>query len=416
MKKIAILLIIVALTGCPSTGGGGGGGAAGEITSIGISGADGLARVSGGASGSIVSSATTAELVRFDDGEPTTVEWTAEGGGTVSVAVSAAKIIGDYLFVEYSYDGETCRQMARMSDGVVVDVPSPDNLKETVVLSGVTLGASVASSAGSSVVAYVSSSQIVAVDPSTGSSQVLSGSATVPSGAYLAVNSNLVPFAFTSSEKRGYPDGASPFDLDGTPTAITYYNARNGEASSGVREHSTVYDPATNTQYIIYWGGNQLVEISFNDNGSVNQSETSVTLPIDDARRIGYGQATPENSYFTDGYDNLYKITDLDPLTFDTIALDRNPGQWLDEAVYVDDRFYYKENSVSPTTTCRIRELDPDTGDERIIVTSTVDSLGDWTVIGGALIWTDDSGTWSTDLDTLTTEAYTVSAVEPVTE
>lgn len=392
MKRILTAVAVIAvLVGC-SSGGAGGTVDPGDIVSVGISGADGYARVWN----------SPAQLVRVDQGEPTHVDWTTDKGETVSVPVDEAKLVGNgFMLLKYTYEGESYTQMARKDTGELVDVPSPDNADRMV---------------NRAKSYYVAGAKILSVDPSNGKSAVLSGDETVPGSAFLAVNESDIPFAFTNSYKRSFP-AAGPRDLSGSPSAIRYYSTRNSETSSGSSTQSSVYDPVADQNYLIDWQAQTIRKMMLNDTGSVTEQDTtSFASPIAEARRIGSGQATPDNSYWTNGYDNLYEITALDPLTLNAIPLDKQPSIWLDEAQLVDGKFYYRENTDSPTTMSHVRELDIATGEERVLIDSHIDSLQEWQVVGGAVIWIDDAGSWKTDLSTLKTTAYSASDVEAVRE
>lgn len=391
MKTLLILTIALAALGCRSPVDSGE--PSGDIERVNITGADGFALVSN----------SPAQLVKMENGTPTHVEWETEGGDTVTVPVSNARRLGDdYLMVEYDYEDNRHRQAANRTDGVLSDVPSPDNWDRMRYRRNTAY--------------YVSGGRVVSVDPDTGSSQALTRAEdSIPSRAYLEVPDNGVPFLFSNDFMFGYPDPDTPVDNSGRNSAQRFYSALIG--AGNVSEQSTLYDPDTDRFLLLDWGNDNWRETELRTDGSTRESTSEAwATPMDKARRLGSGLPTPSNSLFTDGYAGVFEVELVDGApTLVQHDTDYAAGQWVEESLYVDGAYYYRTNpSGSGSMQLREHVLG---GSERHLIDLADEAEVEWTVAGGSLFWFDSNGDgWRMDLATETVESYEMSSIEAVTE
>jgi len=391
---VALVAAVVMLAGCPSTGSA----AAPSITTVGLAGADGYARVWN----------SPAKLVKIENSIPTAVTWTTTGGTEVNVPVGHAKMLGsDHMMLEYTYDDQTFDQSAQVATGALSDIASPGNWDRINYHAGKAF--------------YVSNGRLLAVDPSNGSAQEMTQATdNVPSSAHVVIAPSGTPFLFDQSFMHAYPTPETPTDLSGRVSATRFLEALNAGDSTGTGTHNAIYDPAENVFYVINWTGSEYWQTTMNADGSTNETgQTAFANPMaSGARRVGSGLPQPDNSVFTDGYNYaVYTVSIVSgTLSLNAIPVDYNAGQWVDKSFYIDGHYYYQTNEAVPRTTMEIRDVDISTGDEVQRVASTTTGLQRWTVTGGVLIWIDDTGSWSMDLATGDVSAYQAHDVQAVTQ
>jgi hypothetical protein len=240
---------------------------------------------------------------------------------------------------------------------------------------------------------------------------------TVPGSAYIAMPANGTPFAFGSTFKKSYPAPDNPVDISGRSSATRFHEAMVYASSSGTSKRSIVYDPGSDTYYILDWQNDNYRAIELASDGLTREEPvTSASWPFGTARRVGSGLPSPANSVFTDGYGNaVYEATiSGGAVSLSSTATDYNAGIFVEHSMLVDDKYYYQTNPGGAGT-MQIRELDISTGTERKL-TDVGDNIQKWEVTGGVLFWIDDSGSWEMDLDTGAVSEFQASDVKAVTQ
>jgi hypothetical protein len=386
-RILLMLLAILIILGCnlnnPS-------GEMADLTSVDLAGADGYLRVWN----------SPAKLNAVKSGETAEVTWTDELGQAVSVPVSESKLLGaDYMAMQYTYNETTTTAIADIATGDLVEIAAPSNWGEIEYRDGQMY--------------YIGNGAIRRIDPAVGTNHILSSDDEVPGGATLTLGDSLVPFALSGTFKKSYP-AAGPRDLSGSPSAIRMYDGLS--VSGSVKSHSLIYDSATDTHYMIHWTGDEYWEQQLGDDGSITDG-AAVTLadnPFSGARRVGSGEARPDNSVFTDGYAVRTVSITGGVITLNDAYTETNSGTSVAESKYVDGMYYYQSNTID-NMVYQVREsnlIDTD----RVLVEVGIYDLEDWDIVAGQLFWIDDAGSWVMDLDTGDVSEYQASAVEAVTE
>jgi hypothetical protein len=167
---------------------------------------------------------------------------------------------------------------------------------------------------------------------------------------------------------------------------------------------------------MIHWTGDEYWEQQLADDGSITDG-AAVALaanPFNEARRVGSGEARPDNSVFTDGYAVRTISIAGGVITLNDAYTETNSGTSVAESKYVGGLYYYQSNTID-NMVYQVREsnlIDTD----RVLIEVGIDDLVDWDVVAGQLFWIDDTGSWVMDLATGDVSAYQASAVEAVRE
>jgi len=400
--------------------------------------------------GRSVVSATSATLGAISaTGIPETASFTDDTGATVDVAITQALQLTDqYVLIAYSYDGGSGTGILDMGSGALANLTQvPDNWPLVF-------------SRGSSAW-YVSSGSLWRADLSSGEVTDLSdGSYTWTTVSTIAGFSSWQPAAWIYSDALGnvyaiddpggytmaacIPSSGPAVDFGSNPMAYSFSTAFNGSVGTGSAIIHTAYDPATGKLYLLKgddeWDGNPLAVGGASITGVVVQAfpvtltpsgsvMSIATLPTAAAvmnasyvptTYVGFASALT-SALWTNGMDTVTGAVSGGTLSLTHYDTSGVPSAGSDGAV-TNWQYSGGEVYAGPATqqTIGIVKLNGATGSATTLVNDS-SPIVSWSVVGGVLFYTDDTGTYSATVNaqaaTISTpQVYAGGAVQGITQ